>query len=212
MNFFKNNNSTMEDSLDKPLLLDLEDTEDNNPSKQLAPPRIPAVTKEFALYSMLLGCCVGSLLHLATLGGSFVMLANIGLNPSSSRAKVVAFAMSLVISLLAVTLNSAVRYLLGVALRRVSVETTTTPSENDLAYVRLCNLLGLVTGIFLASGATELLIEGNGNHVCLHGLTLVVWVGTALVISERKYADLDSYDDDCGDTTTAYDDGPSLLA
>jgi hypothetical protein len=117
-----------------------------------------------------------------------------------------------VISLLAVTLNSAVRYLLGVALRRVSVETTTTPSENDLAYVRLCNLLGLVTGIFLASWATELLIEGNGNHVCLHGLTLVVWVGTALVISERKYADLDSYDDDCGDTTTAYDDGPSLLA
>jgi hypothetical protein len=183
------NYSTMADPLDEPLLVvDLEVVEDGTALQQCHSPRNPAVTREFAMYGMLLGCFVGSLLHLATLGGSFVMLANLGVDASSSRAKMVAFGMSFAISLLAVTLSAAIRSLLGIALR--ARDETTTPSDNDLAYVRHCNLLGLVTGIFFASGATELLMDWNSYHVLLHGLSLFVWVATALVVCERKYADL----------------------
>jgi hypothetical protein len=193
MNVFQNrtsNNSTKADPLDEPLLVDLEVVEDGTALQQCHSPRNPAVTKEFAMYGMLLGCCVGSLLHLATLGGSFVMLANLGVDASSSRAKMVALGMSFAISLLAVTLSAAVRSLLGIALRARD-ETMTTPSDNDLAYVRHCNLLGLVTGIFFASGATELLMDWNSYHVLLHGLSLCVWVATALLVCERKYSDLE---------------------
>lgn len=141
------------------------------------------VPKDLAAYSMLIGICIGSLLHLATLGGSFVLLSSLGVETS---AGLLSFGLSFAITLIAVTLSSAVRLLLGFALK---TSTGVTPSDGDLAYVRLCNLLGLVTGIFVAAVSMESLMNWNSSHFLLHTVALLVWVVTAttLAATERSF-------------------------
>lgn len=162
------------------------------------------LSKALAVYSMLVGICIGTFLHLATLGGSFVMLTSVGIDVSSTTARLLAFGLSFAISLVAFTLSSVVRFLLGLALQSSA---DVTPSDSDLAYVRLCNLLGLVAGIFAASVSTEAIMDGNSSNFVLHTIALVIWVVATLAATERRYAQEGSDpekpgfngDDNCGD-------------